>query len=239
MTMATRPPAPAPAPLPVSDPAAGAAAGRAGRAGPGGQRPVSPTARDLWRRWRVPLALAAVIVLGGIVIALLQPGAPITGYLDPSGTDAVGAHAIADLLSDRGYSVTRETTPAAAESAARAPGHGGVTLVVASPGLLTARQLDGLAQVQADLVLIGPGRAALAALAPRVGLVGPAPVLILAPGCGLNAARLAGTADMGGVQLNLQQLYHAAPASGGGRPPGAVLSDRGHPRWCGTPRPGG
>ena len=113
MTMATRPPAPAPAPLPVSDPAAGAAgaaAGRAGRAGPGGQRPVSPTARDLWRRWRVPLALAAVIVLGGIVIALLQPGAPITGYLDPSGTDAAGAHAIADLLSDRGYSVTRETT---------------------------------------------------------------------------------------------------------------------------------
>jgi hypothetical protein len=208
MTMATRPPAPAPAPLPVSDPAAGAAgaaAGRAGRAGPGGQRPVSPTARDLWRRWRVPLALAAVIVLGGIVIALLQPGAPITGYLDPSGTDAVGAHAIADLLSDRGYSVTRETTPAAAESAARAPGHGGVTLVVTSPGLLTARQLDGLAQVQADLVLIGPGRAALAALAPRVGLVGPAPVLILAPGCGLNAARLAGTADMGGAQLNLQQ----------------------------------
>ena len=205
MTMATRPPAPAPAPLPVSHPPAGAAAGRAGRAGPGGQRPVSPTARDLWRRWRVPLALAAVIVLGGIVIALLQPGAPITGYLDPSGTDAAGAHAIADLLSDRGYSVTRETTPAAAESAARAPGHGGVTLVVTSPGLLTARQLDGLAQVQADLVLIGPGRAALAALAPRVGLVGPAPVLILAPGCGLNAARLAGTADMGGAQLNLQQ----------------------------------
>ena len=231
MTMAALPPAPAPATLPVSDPAAGAAArgaGRTGRAGPpgaDGQRPASPTARDLWRRWRVPLALAAVIVVGGIVIALLQPGAPITGYLDPSGTGAAGAHAIADLLSDRGHSVTRETTPAAAESAARAPGHGGVTLVVTRPGLLTARQLDGLAGVQADLVLIGPGRAALAALAPRVGLVGPAPVQILAPGCGLNAARLAGTADMGGAQLNLPQ-----PGTPG--TPGRHRAAAGRPALC-------
>ena len=94
MTMATRPPAPVAAPPPVSDPAPGTAPGRAS---PAGQRPVSPAARDLWRRWRVPLALAAVIVLGGIVIALLQPGAAITGYLDPSGTDAAGAHAIAEI----------------------------------------------------------------------------------------------------------------------------------------------
>jgi hypothetical protein len=215
MTMATQPPAPVAAPSPVSDPAAGAAPGRAG---PGGQRPVSPTARDLWRRWRVPLALAAVIVLGGIVIALLQPGPAITGYLDPSGTDAAGAHALADLLSGRGYSVTRETTPAAAESAAGAPGRGGVTLVVTSPGLLTAGQLAGLARVQADLVLIGPGRAALAALAPRVGLVGPAPVQILAPGCGLSAAQLAGTADMGGAQLNLQQPATPRRHGTAGRP---------------------
>jgi len=222
MTMATRPPAPAPSSVsvlaPGSAPAAEGPPGRArqaGPTGPGDQRPVSPTARDLWRRWRVPLALAAVIVLGGIVIALLQPGAAVTGYLDPAGTDGNGAHAIADLLSGRGVSVTREITPAAAESATAEPGHGGVTLVVTSPGLLTAHQLDGLARVQADLVLIGPGRAALAALAPRVGLVGPAPVETLAPGCGLNAARLAGTADMGGAQLDLRQpaaprRHHAA-----------------------------
>jgi hypothetical protein len=163
------------------------------------------------------------------VIALLQPGAPITGYLDPSGTGAAGAHAIADLLSDRGHSVTRETTPAAAESAARAPGQGGVTLVVTRPGLLTARQLDGLAGVQADLVLIGPGRAALAALAPRVGLVGPAPVQILAPGCGLNAARLAGTADMGGAQLNLQQPATRGRHRGAAARPALCYPTGGHP----------
>ena len=217
MTTAARPPAPAPAPAPVSAPAAGGAPRPADPGGPGGQRPVSPTARDLWRRWRVPLALVAVILLGGIVIALLQPGAVITAYLDPSGTGTTGAHAIADILSGRGDTVIRATSPAAAESAAREPRQGGVTLVVTSPGLLTARQLDGLALVRADLLLIGPDHTALAALAPRVGLVGPAPVQSLPPGCGLSAARLAGTADMGGAQLNLPpqptpRRHRAAPA---------------------------
>jgi hypothetical protein len=205
MTTAARPPAPAapaPAPAPVSAPAAGNAPGRAG---PGGQRPVSPTARDLWRRWRVPLSLGVVILLGAIAIALLQPGPASTGYLDPSGTDTTGAHAIADILSGRGDTVIRASTAAAAESAARKTGQGAVTLVVTSPGLLTGRQLGGLARVQADLVLIGPDAVALAALAPRVGLAGPAPVQSLAPGCGLSAARLAGTADMGGAQLTLRQ----------------------------------
>jgi hypothetical protein len=213
MTMAAGPPAPAPAPAPVSVPAAGSVPGRAG---PGGQRPVSPTARDLWHRWRVPLALAAVILLGAIAIALLQPGAAVTGYLDPSSTDTTGAHAIADILSGRGDTVIRAVTPAAAESAAREPGQGAVTLVVTSPGLLTGIQLGGLARVQADLVLIGPDADALAALAPRVSMAGRAPVQSLAPSCGLSAARLAGTADMGGAQLNLEQpatpLRHRAAA---------------------------
>jgi hypothetical protein len=209
--MTTATPARAPASAPTATPA--------GRPSNGSHRPVSPTARDVWRRWRLPLALAAVIGIGAIVIALLQPGAAVTGYLDPSGTDAIGAHAIADILSGRGDTVTRVATPAAAESAAnaaRGPGPAGVTLVITSPGLLTARQLAGLARVRADLMLIGPGRTALAALAPRVGLVGPAPVLTLAPGCGLGAARLAGTAGMGGAQLDLRQQatprqHHAAP----------------------------
>jgi hypothetical protein len=207
-------PAPAPAPAPFRDPAdpaaeSGAAPSRPGRPGrPGRDGRLSPTARDLWRRWRVPLALAAVILVGAIVIALLQSSPTVTGYLDPSGTGTGGAHAIADLLSGRGDTVIRAGTTAAAQNAASTatgPGQGGVTLVVTSPGLLTARQLDGLARVRANLMLIGPDRAALAALAPRVGLVGPAPVLTLAPGCGLGAARLAGTAGMGGAQLNLAQ----------------------------------
>jgi Domain of unknown function (DUF4350) len=187
------PPAPA-APAPPAPPAApnvptapDQPAGTAGTAG--------------WRSWRLPLALVVLILLAGSVIALLQPVQMITGYLDPAGTDADGAHALTDILTERGYTVIRVTTPAAAEAAGRGAGPGGVTLVVTSPRLLTSRQLAGLARLPGNRVLIGPDPAALAALAPEVGLQAPARVQALAPGCALHAALLAGNADLGGLQL--------------------------------------
>jgi hypothetical protein len=219
MTTAARPSPPAPASAPGSVPASGGEPGRSGPPHRPAPRPVSPTAGDLWRTWRVPLALVALILLGGTVIALLQPGVVVTGYLDPAGTGTTGAHAITDILSDRGDTVIRAITPAAAEAAAgraaagraaagRAAaggaGPGGVTLVVTSPALLTAGQLDSLARVPADRVLIGPDQAALSALAPGVELLGAAPVQALSPGCGLTAARLANSADMGGLQLAIR-----------------------------------
>jgi hypothetical protein len=145
----------------------------------------------------------ALILLGGTVIALLKQTATVTGYLDPAGTDQPGARALADILSDRGAKVVRAVTPAAAEAAAAAAGPGGVTLVITSPGLLTGRQLAGLARIAADRVLVGPDQAALTALAPDIGLAGTAPVQALPPGCGLAAAQLAGNADLGGLRLKL------------------------------------
>jgi hypothetical protein len=168
----------------------------------------------VWRRWRLPLALVVLILLAGSVIALLQPAQMITGYLDPAGTDATGAHALADILTERGDTVIRATTPSAAEAAARGAGPGGVELVVTSPRLLTARQLTGLAGLPADRVLIGPDPAALAALAPGVGLVGPAPVQALAPGCALPAAGLAGDADLGGLRMSALARPRAAARAG-------------------------
>ena len=147
------------------------------------------------------MALVVLILLAGSVIALVQPVQMITGYLDPAGTDADGAHALADILTERGDTVIRVTTPGAAEAAARAGGPGGVTVVVTSPRLLTERQLAGLARLPGNRVLIGPDPAALAALAPEVGLLAPAPVQALAPGCALHAALLAGNADLGGLRL--------------------------------------
>lgn len=186
-----------------ADAAAGTRPRGASAEGGSGSRPVSPTAADWWRRCRVPLALVALILLGGTVTALLKPTAVITGYLDPAGTDAPGARALADILSERGDKVVRVVTPAAAEAAA-APGRGGVTLVITSPRLLSAQQLAGLARIAADRVLVGPDRAALIALAPEVRLAGTAPVQALWPGCGLAAARLAGDADLGGLRLGLR-----------------------------------
>jgi Domain of unknown function (DUF4350) len=196
-------------------------------AGGSGSRPVSPTAADLWRRWRVPLALVALILLGGTVIALLKPTAVITGYLDPAGTDAPGAHALADILSDRGDKVVRVTTPAAAE-AAGAAGPGDVTLIITSPQLLTTQQLASLVRIAADRVLVGPDQAALTALAPAVRLAGAAPVQALLPGCRLAAAQLAGNADMGGLRLELR----TAPQPTRGRRPGAGIPARGGPELC-------
>jgi hypothetical protein len=187
--------------------------------GGSGSRSVSPTAGDLWRRWRVPLALVALILLGGTVTALLKPAAAITGYLDPAGTDAPGARALADILSDRGDKVVRVVTPAAAQAAAAA-GPGGVTLVITSPQLLSAQQLASLAGIAADRVLVGPDRAALAALAPEVRLVGAAPVQALWPACGLTAAQLAGNADLGGLRLVLRSAGRPGrgPRLGAGAP---------------------
>jgi hypothetical protein len=207
MTTSTRP-------SPPLAPAAGTRPGSStGPADGRGSQPASATVTDLWRQWRVPLALVALILLGGTVIALLKPAVMITGYLDPAGTDAPGARALADILSDRGDKVVRAVTPAAAEAAAAAAGPGGVTLVITSPGLLTGRQLAGLARVPADRVLIRPDQAALTALAPGVGLAGTAPVQPLPPGCGLAAAQLAGNADMGGLRLKLRpELRPRRPA---------------------------
>lgn len=150
-----------------------------------------------WRRWRVPLSLVAAILLGGTAVALLQPAAP-AGYLDPGSARPGGARALADILTSRGHVIVRATTPAAAGAAV---GAGRATLLVTSPGLLTGRQLAGLARAQADFVLVAPDRAALAALAPAVTVDGHVPARARRPACGLTAARLAGPASMGGVLL--------------------------------------
>ena len=168
------------------------AAGRLGASGP-----VFTGPADSWRRWRAPLGIVLVVLLGGALIALLQPSGP-TGYLDPRDAGQSGARALADILAQRGEPVTRADTVESAEAAARGDG---VTLVITSPGLLSARQLDSLAAVHGNLVLVAPVGAALTALAPDTAVAGHAPLGTTDPSCGLTAARLAGRTDMGGVLL--------------------------------------
>jgi Domain of unknown function (DUF4350) len=160
----------------------------------------SPSVADAWRKWRVPIAVVVIVLLGGIVIALLQPRALVAGDLDPADPGPFGTHALTAILAARGTTVTRTITPAAAEAAARPTD---ATLVVTTPELLTARQLAGLAGLPGDLVIVQPDRAALAALAPAVTLAGASPVRPASPGCGLPAAQLAGSADLGGQRLRV------------------------------------
>jgi hypothetical protein len=167
-------------------------------AGGGSSHPVSAGPADAWQRWRAPLAIVLVILLGGALIALLQPSGAAPGYLDPGNTGQSGAKALADILAGRGEPVIRAGTVGSAEAAAQG---GGVTLVITSPGRLSARQLRSLAAVRGDLLLVEPDAASLTALAPDTALAGEAAVRTAGPGCRLTAARLAGKADMGDVLL--------------------------------------
>jgi hypothetical protein len=168
---------------------------------------------DGWRRWRAPLGIVLVILLGGALIALLQPPAAAAGYLDPRNAGPSGARALADILAHRGEPVMRAGTAESAEAAARG---GGVTLVITSPGLLSARQLGSLAAAGGNLMLVGPVSASLTALAPGNAVAGQASVAAADPACGLAAARLAGNADMGNVLLRstMRGAWRCYPVDG-------------------------
>jgi len=151
-----------------------------------------------WRRWRAPAAVVLVVLLGGLIAALLQVPAPVTGPLDPDDTGPAGAHAVVALLRSRGQTVIRAGSATAAAAQARARG---TTLVITSPQRLSGGDLTVLSRLRASLLLVAPGRAALAALAPEVTLARPALVRDLPPRCGLPGALVAGDAELGGLML--------------------------------------
>jgi hypothetical protein len=193
----SRPPSPAPT-GPAPPGAAGSVPASPAPASTGSSRSVATRPTDTWRRWRAPLGIILVILLGGALIALLQPSAHQAGYLDPRDPGQFGTRALADLLAHRGEPVIEAGTVQSAEAAAQG---GGVTLVITSPGLLSGSQLRRLAGVNASLLLVEPVPAEVTALAPGAAVAGDAPVRPADPGCSLPAASLAGGADMGGEQL--------------------------------------
>jgi hypothetical protein len=152
-------------------------------------------------RWRLPVIIAAVVLLGGAVIAWLQPAPSSTAYLNPGNTESDGGHALAAILAERGEPVITVTT---ASSAVNAVTGSGTTMLVTSPALLTPAQLAIIGRARADVVVTDADQAALAALAPAVTVAGQAPAAVLSPKCTLQAASVAGPADLGGTLLHTQ-----------------------------------
>ena len=159
---------------------------------------------SVWRRWRWPGLVMAMILLGGVIVGLIQPTGGTSGYLDPGDAHPGGARALAQLLGQRGATVTRVSSAAAAvhavttdTTAAGRP----VTLLVTSPELLTRSQLKTLAGTPGNQIVVAPDAAVLAVLAPPVTVTGTPPVQTLAPGCAWPAARLAGSVQAGGLAL--------------------------------------
>ncbi|WP_159797252.1 DUF4350 domain-containing protein [Puerhibacterium puerhi] len=170
-------------PPPVTAPARGAtvvgdgttAAGRAARR---------------WRavRWWVVVLAAVALVVA--VLAVTRPATSTTPYA-PDNARPDGARAVARVLEDRGVDVRHVTTVDDAVQAATE----GATLLVAPSPLLSAEQVDALAGVPADLVLLGADDLLLEAAtdgAVRLGDTLDTSAGTLAPDCALPAARAAG-----------------------------------------------
>ena len=179
-----------------------------------------------WRRARAWLLICLLIVIAGITVGVLNR--PLgNSYLAPGSTTGSGSHALADVLSGLGHQVTSETSTGPAVAAASA----GATLVITSPANLSGPELAALAKVPASVLLVEPDGAALAAFGGgvRIALSG-VPVANTPAACTLQAAVLAGTADMGGATLTvpgrlagrIQQCYPV-----GGHPTLVQLTLRG------------
>lgn len=167
-------------------------------------------------RWRGWLVVGLVVAAGATVIALAStPPAP--QYLSPDSVAKDGTHALADVLAELGRRVQTERSVPTAVAAATA----GTTLVITSPASLSPADIRALARVPADVVVVEPDPAALAALAPGILLTGPPrPVLVTQPDCTMRAAVLAGAVDAGGENIEVfspagttQQCYPSASGS--------------------------
>ncbi|MFF5427150.1 MULTISPECIES: DUF4350 domain-containing protein [unclassified Streptomyces] len=152
---------------------------------------------QLWSRARGAVLVVALVLTGGLVLALLHSSEP-RGALDPRSADPHGSRAVAELLKDRGVTVTVATT---LDEAAAATDRDS-TLLVTAPDLLAGSRLPALRTVMrasaGRTVLIGAGTPSLATLAPGVTAAESARVANLAPACSLPAALRAGSADLGG-----------------------------------------
>ena len=206
----------------AATPAGAAAPGSASVAGTrGGQ--AGPPPRGPLHRWRAPLAVLVLVLLGGIVIALITPSPPTTGYLDPGNPGPQGTRALADLLAQRGQTVVRADSVAAALAAARAgdpdaaadagpgrqagPGHA-PALVITSPYLLSRAQLADLARLPGNVMVAEPDGAVLAALNRQAAV----------PAGTTGAAGTTGPAGTAGPQVTVAGADEVRPV-----PPGCPL----------------
>lgn len=144
-----------------------------------------------WRRARWTLFVLGVLAL---VVAVLAVQRPVTSTIPyaPDNAQPDGARAVAQVLGRQGVEV-RHVTHVADAVAEAGPG---TTLVVTPASMLLPEQVDALAGVDADLVLLGADDMLLrAATDDAVGRVpgAPAPPGAVEPSCDLPLATRAGT----------------------------------------------
>ncbi|TDZ80428.1 hypothetical protein DE4585_00318 [Mycobacteroides salmoniphilum] len=146
---------------------------------------TSPRLRDRWRTWAwVLAALAGIVVTALLVTKTPRP----EGYLDPDAVTQRGGHALAQLLRDRGVTVTRATTISEVRDAMRP----GSQLMVLDNGNITDEILDVLVELPGDRLLLTPFSATRERLASQVRITSYQGDEIAEPHCDLREAQRAG-----------------------------------------------
>ena len=144
------------------------------------------------RPWlSIALALIAICIVAAVGTYLTAPRAG--GQMDPDSTGPQGAHALVELLRDRGVTVVVAHNLDDVQSAARP----GALLLFAQTQRVTDQSLlERLADSPGDLLLVEPTAHARAALAPGIRNAGTS-VQDTDPDCTLHEANQAGSVDFG------------------------------------------
>src|SRR5437763_11999387 len=111
----------------------------------------------LWRRWRTPAAVLALLLVTAFVLAVVE-NAPPSRPLDPTDPSHQGGRALSQLVRDRGIDVV------AVREATGSPVTADTTVFVPDPTSLTHGDLAYLASQAGTVVAIAPGRRELNAL---------------------------------------------------------------------------
>jgi hypothetical protein len=173
---------------------------------------VGPGIAERWRQWRVPVAIALLIVLGGLTLAVIQSGSR-GGPLDPRSAQQPGARALAVLLKDRGVDVDRTRTLASTLDRL----DDDTMLVVTHPSMLTHSHLRKLARAPSPhVVLLEPDEDTLTAFAPGVVPAGDAFPRTREPGCALREATRAGSVRAEGPTYRAPAVSRAVVCYGDG-----------------------
>ncbi|WP_078311604.1 MULTISPECIES: DUF4350 domain-containing protein [unclassified Mycobacterium] len=146
---------------------------------------TSPRLRDRWRTWAwILAALTGIVVTALLVTKTPRP----EGYLDPDAVTQRGGHALAQLLRDRGVTVTRATTISEVREAMRP----GSQLMVLDNGNISDEILDVLVEIPGDRLLLAPFSATRERLAAQVRITSYQGNEITEPRCDLREAQRAG-----------------------------------------------
>jgi hypothetical protein len=170
---------------------------------------VTPTLRARLRGARVWIALAAVALVGAIVITLLGGSGGTGGRsLGPANPAPAGAKAVVEVLRDQGVDVTVTTSLDSTLEATRDADR--TALVVDdADGFLTDDQWTGLFETHARLVLLAPSQTALDVVAPGVSLVGAADEAVVSPGCDLATLSRVDPVEAGGLAYEVDEADEA------------------------------